>query len=71
MAARHFNEMVAMLVPFAHMPTRFEIADTDVKRKPRMHHINALGVLDSASLRIATTLSLPHHKSAGGADDFI
>ena len=33
--------------------------------------LNALGVLDASSLRIATTLSLPHHKGAGGADDFI
>ena len=27
-----------MLVPYAHMPTAFEIANTEVKRKPRAHH---------------------------------
>ena len=33
--------------------------------------LGALDTLDSASTRLAVTLGIPHHKGAGGEDDFI
>ena len=33
--------------------------------------LNALGVLDNATTRLATALSIPHHAGAGGEDDFL
>jgi hypothetical protein len=33
--------------------------------------LTALGVLNAPSIRIVSTLSLPHHTGAGGEDDFL